>query len=70
MHHEGMKKITRGEKILALREARGWSKEQLGVAAGVSRQTVHDVERDHAHPTMRTIEKIARALKVSVSEIV
>lgn len=42
--------MTMGEKILALRKARGWSQEELADQIGVTRQAVSRWESDSAKP--------------------
>lgn len=50
-----------GEVIREARKKRGWSQEELGQAAGLSRPTIARVEADNDVSTA-TIGKIARAL--------
>jgi transcriptional regulator with XRE-family HTH domain len=53
-----------------LKKKRGkMSTEKLAALAGVSRQTIENVENG-GKPTFATIEKIARALKCQVLEFV
>ena len=39
-------------RVKELRKARGWTQEQLGVAVGVSRQSVNSIERDRYVPSL------------------
>ncbi len=50
-------------KIRAARGALGWTQEQLAEAAGLSPQSIPNVERGDNAPTARTQEKLARALQ-------
>jgi transcriptional regulator with XRE-family HTH domain len=54
-----------GEVIREARKKRGWSQEELGQAAGLSRPTIARVEAD-SDVTTATIGKIARALGLTL----
>lgn len=53
-----------------LREARGYTQDQLATAVGMIRSNVSRIEADKHRPTLETLEKIASALKVSVADLV
>jgi transcriptional regulator with XRE-family HTH domain len=53
-----------GERVRKLREARGFSQEDLGFRAGLHRTHISFVERAKRSAKLETIEKIARALEV------
>ncbi len=59
-----------GERILALREARGWSLEALATASGVSRSMLSEIERNTANPTLVVTYRIAKAFGLGISELV
>jgi transcriptional regulator with XRE-family HTH domain len=59
-----------GERILALREARGWSLEALATASGVSRSMLSEIERSTANPTLVVTYRIAKAFGLGISELV
>jgi transcriptional regulator with XRE-family HTH domain len=59
-----------GERILALREARGWSLEALATASGVSRSMLSEIERSTANPTLVVTWRIAKAFGLGISELV
>lgn len=59
-----------GERILALREARGWSLEALANASGVSRSMLSEIERSTANPTLVVTWRIAKAFGLGISELV
>jgi transcriptional regulator with XRE-family HTH domain len=63
-------RIRIGDRIRAGRLARGWTLNDLGLALGVSRQRVHDVEsgRVRSEPGWRV--RCARALGVPVRDLV
>jgi transcriptional regulator with XRE-family HTH domain len=59
---------TVGEKIRALREARGWLQRELAHNACVPVRTIGRIERGEVDVRLSTLGKIARALDVSVKE--
>jgi transcriptional regulator with XRE-family HTH domain len=56
-------------KLKALRERRGLSQEQLAEAAGISRPHLARLETAKQDPTLSTIEKLAKALKVKAADL-
>jgi transcriptional regulator with XRE-family HTH domain len=56
-------------KLRALRERRGMSQEQLAEAAGLGRSHLARLETARQDPTLTTIEKLAKALKVKPAEL-
>ena len=52
-----------------LRQARGYSQQQLAGMAGVSRQAVSAVEAGHSDPSLRVALALASALGVTVEEL-
>lgn len=56
-------------KIRAARAALGWTQEQLAEAAGLSPQSIPNVERGDNAPTARTQEKLIRALQKNGVEL-
>lgn len=58
-----------GERIRALRRERGLSQEVLGFRAKIHRTYIGAVERGKQNVSIVNIEKIARALNVSLTEI-
>lgn len=59
-----------GLAIRRLRDARGWSQEQLAEHADLNRSYVGEVERGQVIASIVTIEKIARALDVPAATLV
>lgn len=57
-----------GANVRELRKQRNLSREALAVRAGVSYATVSRIESG-SYPSQRTIRQLARALKVSVTEL-
>ena len=61
---------TLARNVARLRNARGWSQERLGDAAGELRQaTISDIETQVANPTLDTLERIASALGCRVRDL-
>ncbi|MDQ7969677.1 MAG: helix-turn-helix transcriptional regulator [Oxalicibacterium faecigallinarum] len=58
-----------GLTVRQLREARGWSQEALAEKAHLNRSYVGDVERGNAVPSLVTLEKIAVALGLKISDL-
>ena len=57
-------------RIRELRNKRGWSQEMLAERAGLSRTYLARLETARQDPTLSTLEKIAKALRVKVSVLV
>ena len=57
--------MTMGEKILAMRKARGWSQEELADRIGVTRQAVSRWESDSAKPDADKIIAVCDLFGVS-----
>jgi transcriptional regulator with XRE-family HTH domain len=58
-----------GGRVRELRKARRWSQQRLGDEAGVTAQTVWNLETGRHVPETETLFKIARALGVSLGEL-
>ena len=58
-----------GENIRKYRKARGMSQEQLSFEVGVKRAVISKYENGFIAPSLAMIEKIAKALDVTISEI-
>lgn len=59
-----------GATIRKLREAKGLTQDQLATAVGMIRNNISRIEAAKHRPTLETLEKLAKALKVSVAELV
>ncbi len=57
---------TFGKRVRALRRQRGLSQEELAELAGLHRTYIGGIERGERNPTLTSMQRIARALKVSV----
>lgn len=56
--------------LRSLREARGWSQQQLADNSGVPRPTVAHLESGDANPTLSVLVRVATALGVSLEHLV
>lgn len=59
-----------GHRVRELRNARGWSQEELADRADLHRTYISAVERGVRNPTITVIERIAKALNVRMAELV
>jgi len=59
-----------GLKIKLLRNKIGISQEELGFRASVSKQQIGLIERGESSPTIDTLDQIAKALDISLTELV
>ncbi len=61
---------TIGKNIKRLRQAKGISQDRLSKLADVSLQTIVKMELDEKpNPTIETVQKIAKALDVSIDDL-
>lgn len=67
MYKKGLK--TLGQKIKRLRKERGLFQVDLAVRVGISPSYVGAIEQGLRHPSLKVLEKIAKNLRVSLSEI-
>ena len=61
--------MTTGQRIKAARKAVGMTQKELGDKLGLSFQSIAQWENDLRNPKMETLERIADALDVPLSEI-
>ena len=58
------------EKIRLIRKEKGISQEELAFKAGLNRAYVGYIERGERKPSVDTLAKLAKSLKVKLSEFV
>lgn len=58
-----------GKKIKQLRLDAGLSQERLGEMTGLDRTYISGIERGVRNPSLKNIEKLAKALKVRVADL-
>jgi putative transcriptional regulator len=56
-------------RVKELRNARGWTQEQLAKAVGVSRQSINSIERDRYVPSLMLALTFARVFGCTTDEI-
>ena len=62
--------LTRfGENVRALREKRDLTQERLSELAELDQTYISGIENGSRNPTIRSVARIAKALKISVSEL-
>jgi len=66
-HRDVLEKF--GQKMQKVRKEKDISQEQLAGMLAMHRTYIGMVERGERNPTIRTLYKIAKALKVSASEL-
>lgn len=59
-----------GKTIAAIRKARGLNQDELAGAANIERSYMGAIERGERNPSYDKLVNIAKALKVSLSELV
>jgi len=63
-------KARMASKLKSLREQRGMTQEQLAERSGLSRTYLARLETGRQDPTLSTLEKLAKALKVKVAKLI
>lgn len=58
-----------GAKVVALRKQLNMKQTTLAQKAGLANSTVCDIEKDRYLPSVRTLEKLANALGVTLAEL-
>ena len=58
-----------GAKVKYLRTEKGWSQEKLALTADLDSTYIPSIEKGDRNVSITVIEKIAKAFKVSVSEL-
>ncbi len=58
-----------GRRVRELRTAQGYSQEAFADACGLDRTYMGGIERGERNVALRNIEKIAKALEISLSEL-
>ncbi|MET0105878.1 MAG: helix-turn-helix transcriptional regulator [Sedimenticola sp.] len=62
-------RATLAENIRAYRKEHGYSQEELADLCGLHRTYIGSVEREERNVSLSTLEVLAKALKVSVPEL-
>lgn len=59
-----------GKRIIELRTLKGWSQSDLARACNKDRQALEKLENGKVNPTIYSLLEIAKALEVSLQELV
>jgi len=59
-----------GKKIRNYRTKKGWSQEKLGFESGLHRAYIGQIERGEKKIGLINLEKISKALGISISKII
>ena len=60
-----------GQNLKKLREKKGLSQDRLPKLPGVANNTIIKIEQgENENPTLETLRKIAKALEISVDELI
>lgn len=62
-------KASLGARIRELRKNLGWSQERLAEACGMHWTYIGQVERGERNLTLHSIQAIAKALKIKISDL-
>jgi transcriptional regulator with XRE-family HTH domain len=57
------------QRLQTLRTRRGWTQAELAAKAGISRGYLARLETARQDPTLTTLERLARALRVKVTRL-
>jgi len=58
-----------GDKVKKIRQKKKFSQEDLAFESGLHRTYISDIERGSRNVSIKNIEKIAKALNVSLKEL-
>ena len=62
--------MTKGENIKKYRKKRGLTQKELGQLCGIAETTIRRYELGSLNPKYETLEKIAKALDIEVSDLI
>ncbi len=58
-----------GKRLKLLRTEAGLTQERLSIATGLSQTYISGIEHGTRNPSIKTLDKLAKALRVSISDI-
>lgn len=58
-----------GKRVRDLREAKGWSQEELGFQSGLHRNYIGGIERGERNLAVLNLDKLAKALGVQARDL-
>jgi XRE family transcriptional regulator, aerobic/anaerobic benzoate catabolism transcriptional regulator len=69
MGHRIEPQIALGEAVKMVREEKGLTKRVVAARAGVSTRWLRDVEDGKSNPTLANLRRVARGLRVKLTEL-
>lgn len=63
------REIVIGPRLRAARQAMGWSMEQVAAFVGVTKGFISRLERDDVSPSLQTLVRLCRVLRITIDEI-
>lgn len=61
--------ISFGDRVRALRLKQGLSQEDFAFKCGIDRTYISGIERGRRNPSLRSVERIAKTLRVSLGKL-
>lgn len=62
-------RVQFGKRLRQLREAKGWTQEELADKAGMHFTYIGQIERGVRNPSLVNLERLAKALKVDAGKL-
>lgn len=59
-----------GQRVIKLREAKGWTQAELARICGKERQAMEKIENGKVNPTAYSLYEVAKALGVTIKDLV
>lgn len=56
-------------KIVEIRMKKGYSSAEVARKAGIAKSTLNDIENNKSNPRIETLELVAKALDVKISDL-
>ena len=63
-------KLTIGGRLATLRESKELSQDKLAKMAGIDRKTINRIENEHFSPSIDTLFRICKALKIKPADFI
>lgn len=58
-----------GKQVRQFRKEKSWTQEKLGEETGLDRTYISDIERGVRNPSLKSLQKLAKALGATVSQL-
>lgn len=63
-------RIAMGDKLRAMRSARGWSQEYVAERVGIGHRAIQQLEHGIVFPTVQRAVRLARVYEVSIDALI